>query len=366
MKKTLLLVFFSALMITGLQAQSALQRVVIEEHTGAWCGWCPDGAVIINDILANEPHAIGVAVHQGDAMAIPLSSSIRSFYGPAFPQATFNRAGEPVSRGAWNTALNTALAKSPVVSVSFDSVSIDGATRKLTARIKANFLRDTVGQLRMNVYITEDNLVGSGTGWDQVNYLNGQAGHTYYQAGDPILGFNHRHVLRDALGSAWGTVNVIPTTVHAGEEYTHTYTYTLPSTWDIANLHIVAMVNLHGGQLIYQRPTLNADEMPLAMAVGIEEGVTGQSALLNVYPNPATDRVNVAFTVAEMGNVRLDVYNTVGQHVANLANGLTNSGTHSVVWLGQDQQGRPAPRGVYFVRLTTEAGESRVTKLVLN
>ena len=366
MKKTLLTICLSALAAVGLHAQGALQKVVIEEHTGAWCGWCPDGAVILEDILANQPNAIGVAVHQGDAMAIPLSSSIRSFYGPAFPQATFNRAGEPVSRGAWAANVNTALAKSPIVSVSFDSVSINGATRQLTARIKANFLRDTVGQMRVNLYIIEDHLVGSGTGWDQVNYLNGQAGHTYYQAGDPIQNYVHHNVLRDALGSAWGTVSVIPTTVMAGDEFTHTYTYTLPSIWNIANLKIVAMVNYHGGQLVYQRPTLNAEEMSLAMAVGVEEGVTGNSALMHVYPNPAADRVNVSFTVAEMGNVRLDVYNTVGQQVATLADGLTNSGTHTVTWLGQDNQGRPAPRGVYFVRLTTESGESRTTKLVLN
>jgi hypothetical protein len=365
MKKALLVLIGFLATTVGLQAQSVLQKVLIEEHTGAWCGWCPDGAVLLHDILTNEPNAIGVAVHQGDAMAIPLSSSIRSFYGPAFPQATINRSGDPLSRGAWSGAVATALQRSPVVSVSFDSVSINGATRQLTARIKASFLRDTVGQLRFNLYLTESNLVGNGTGWNQVNYLNTTAGHTYYQAGDPIVGFSHQHVLRDALGSAWGTVNIIPSPVTAGSEYTHTYTYTIPATWDISNMHIVAMVNLHGGQLTYQRPTLNADEMPLAMAVGIEDGVTGNSALLNVYPNPATDRVHVAFTVAEMGNVRLEVYNTVGQRVATLANGFTNSGTHSLNWLGLDEQGRPAPRGVYFVRLSTEAGESRVTKLIL-
>lgn len=365
MKKNLRLLCLFVMLTTGLSAQSVLQKVLVEEHTGAWCGWCPDGALILDDILTTEPNVIGVAVHQGDAMAIPLSSSIRSFYGPAFPQATFNRAGEPVSRGAWSAAATTALSRNPVVSVSFDSVSINGATRQLTARIKANFHRDTVGQMRVNLYILESNLVGSGTGWDQVNYLNNTPGHTYYQAGDPITGYTHNHVLRHALGSAWGTVSVIPTSVVAGDEFTHTYTYTIPSTYNIANMHIVAMVNYHGGQLVYQRPTLNAEEMSLAMAVGVEDGVTGNSALLSVYPNPATDRVQVGFTVAEMGNVRVDVYNTVGQRVATLAEGFTNSGTHSATWLGQDQSGRPAPRGVYFVRLTTESGESRVSKLVL-
>lgn len=363
MKQNLLALTILGFLGLSTQAQ-VIQKVVVEEHTGAWCGWCPDGALILEDIVNAEENAIAVSIHQGDAMQIPVSSSIRSFYSPAFPQATINRAGAPISRANWTSAVNVALQKSPLASVSFDSVSLDPGSRELTARIKVTFLGDTTGQMRVNLYVLEDGLTGTGSQWDQVNYLNTQQGHPLYGAGNPLTGYIHNHVLREALGGAWGTAGSIPSSVAAGSEYTHTFVYEVPNAYNIDNMHLVAMVNYHGGQQLYSRPTLNAEEMPLAMAVGVEEGLGAHSAALQLSPNPAQDRLNVSFSIPEMGKIRVDLFNQVGQHVSTLAEGFTNSGLHTITWLGQDSQGREVPTGMYFVRLTTEQGETRTQKLM--
>ena len=359
--RLLTLILFGSL---SLNAQ-VLQRVVVEEHTGAWCGYCPEGAMIIHDILAAEPNAIGVAIHQGDGMQIAASGYIRSFYGPAFPQATINREGAPISRGSWAAAVDAALLADPLVAVSFDSVALNMDTRILTCRLKATFLRDTAGTLRFNLYVTEDGVTGTGANYDQVNYFNSTSGHPFQGLGNPIVGYVHDHVLRDAKGGAWGTVNSIPSTITANQEVLYTYTMSIPSYWDVSKANLVASVGAFGGGAVYQRPTLNADEMPLQMAVGIDNGVTPAANLMHIWPNPSSNMVNISFTVEDMGLVTLEVFNASGQRVSRIAEGVTNSGAHTVTWDGRNAQGQRVAEGIYFVRMFTEQGESRSQKVYM-
>ncbi|NNF04630.1 MAG: T9SS C-terminal target domain-containing protein, partial [Rhodothermales bacterium] len=52
------------------------------------------------------------------------------------------------------------------------------------------------------------------------------------------------------------------------------------------------------------------------------------------------------------GDVRLGVYNLLGEEVARLADGIVEAGTHAVVWTAEG-----LPGGVYMIRLST-AGSS--------
>ena len=46
-----------------------VQKVVGEELTGTWCGWCPRGAVALENMRNKYPDTfIGIAVHGGDVM----------------------------------------------------------------------------------------------------------------------------------------------------------------------------------------------------------------------------------------------------------------------------------------------------------
>jgi hypothetical protein len=362
--KHLLLTFAIALVLFSTTEAQVLQRVIVEEHTGAWCGYCPDGALILENLLANEPDAIGVSIHQGDGMQIAASSYIRNFYGPAFPEATFNRAGEPVSRGQWASAAATILAKDPLVSVSFDSVGFNPNTRVLKVRVKASYVRDTTGPMRFNVFILEDEVTGTGANYDQVNYFNNTNGHPMFGQGNPIVGYVHNHVLRECLGSAWGTGGQIPSTVFAGDEFTYMYSYNMPPYIDWTKVKLVAMVQYFGGQLVYQRPILNGDEMPLTMAVSND--VSASSKGLEIWPNPSVSRTNVSFEMSASGQVRVDVMDLMGSRVASLADGFTNSGTHTVTWNGHDDQGNRAPSGVYFIRFDPETGPAQIKSFFYN
>jgi hypothetical protein len=365
MKKNLLL---TGLLLGFMQLASAqtLQKVVIEEFTGAWCGYCPDGATILDNILTNQPNAIGVSVHNSDAMQNGTGSLITNFYSPAFPQATINRSGAPISRGSWTNAVSVALQATPVVSVSIDSAGYDFQTRALTVKVKATFLSDYTGTMRMNVLLTEDDVTGTGSGYDQVNYFNSTVGSPYYGLGNPIVGFVHNHVFRASGGNAWGSASVIPSSVATGEEFSKTYSIILGANWDINNMHIVGTVNHFTGSGMNQRSILNAEEVPFSIATALNPSVLNGDLSLEIAPNPVSGRSTIGFSVNEAGRVQLEVFSLTGQKIRVLADDFTNTGMHSVYWDGTDASGSALANGLYLLRLRTESGATISKRVMVN
>ncbi|NUO82062.1 CocE/NonD family hydrolase [candidate division KSB1 bacterium] len=69
------------------------------------------------------------------------------------------------------------------------------------------------------------------------------------------------------------------------------------------------------------------------------------------YPNPMRDATQIAYTLSRTAVVRLAIYNTLGQKVRTLVNGLVPRGTHYIKWNGRDELGRQVAKGIYFYRL---------------
>ncbi|MEE9442957.1 MAG: S8 family serine peptidase [candidate division Zixibacteria bacterium] len=70
------------------------------------------------------------------------------------------------------------------------------------------------------------------------------------------------------------------------------------------------------------------------------------------YPNPFNPETTVQFTLDRGGDIKLDIYNILGQHVNRLADGYYPAGSHQVVWSGTDNTGKPVASGIYLVRLS--------------
>jgi len=69
------------------------------------------------------------------------------------------------------------------------------------------------------------------------------------------------------------------------------------------------------------------------------------------YPNPFNPETTIAFSVAEPNNVSIDIYNLKGQKVRSLVNDRFDTGHHSIVWNGADDNGRKVSSGIYFYRM---------------
>ena len=91
----------------------------------------------------------------------------------------------------------------------------------------------------------------------------------------PIPGFIHRHVARKNLAANnWGDAGVIPSTVVAGSEYSKTYSYTVPVSFNAAKMSIVGFVSMFNSSF-EQREVLNANKTTLGgTIIGLEEKET--------------------------------------------------------------------------------------------
>jgi hypothetical protein len=261
--------------------------VVIEDHTGAWCQYCPDGTVVLEGILDANDRVIGVGVHNDDAMDFPDGNTVgTAVTGGSFPSGTVDRVFFPIeanlasSRGTWNQYAQQRLSTTSIVSISADNTYVP-STRELTVNVTAEFLSNLTGDYRLNVFIVEDSVTGTGSGYNQVNAYNGSAGHPYYQAGNPIIGFAHRDVARHFMGGAWGQAGVIPNSIVALTPYSNTFTYTLPAGWNTNRMHLVAVVQEYAASLS-NREILNALKLDLNSANEIVTNVVRDAAAIDI------------------------------------------------------------------------------------
>jgi hypothetical protein len=70
-------------------------------------------------------------------------------------------------------------------------------------------------------------------------------------------------------------------------------------------------------------------------------------ALSQNYPNPFNPSTTISFDLPMGANVKLDVYNPLGQLVKTLVNAQMLSGSHSVLF-----DASQLPSGIYFYRLS--------------
>jgi hypothetical protein len=84
----------------------------------------------------------------------------------------------------------------------------------------------------------------------------------------------------------------------------------------------------------------------------------GLSAAIGAWPNPFDPQISICFALTKACGVELTVFDVSGRHVATLAQGPYDAGSHVVIWNGRD-----AAAGAYFIRLV--AGETVVTEKVV-
>lgn len=236
------------------------QKVLVEEYTGAWCGYCVDGAYKLETFMKNYPGIVyGVSIHQGDGMQSPVWSNYDSTFNVGgFPEGMVNRipnGGKPsFNRGSWSSAVNSAKAKTAKCGLALES-RVSGTDVQVIVHV--GFNQNLSGNYRLCVMIVEDNVSGTGSQFDQVNYYskNNPSGpadttgtHPYYNLPYKITGYKHKQVQRKYFSSTFSG-DVIPSgEMVAGNEYIDTLT-TSVSGFNTANCKIIAFVNKVGTTL---------------------------------------------------------------------------------------------------------------------
>ena len=101
------------------------------------------------------------------------------------------------------------------------------------------------------------------------------------------------------------------------------------------------------------------------MLSNVEElGIPDVFALHQNYPNPFNPVTTIRYDVPEQSNVRVDIYNVLGQKVAELVNKNHQPGFYTVNWDGTNMVGNALGSGMYFYRIDAE-NFTAVKKLLL-
>ena len=126
------------------------------------------------------------------------------------------------------------------------------------------------------------------------------------------------------------------------------------------------------GALVYIFPEQATERIEVASArlndgrigVRLEGGTARTVALYANWPNPFNPETAIRFDLAQGGAVRLEVFDTLGQKVKTLMAESRPAGAHRVVWRGVDERGVGVSSGVYFYRL--QAGDfSQMRRMLL-
>jgi hypothetical protein len=116
-----------------------------------------------------------------------------------------------------------------------------------------------------------------------------------------------------------------------------------------------------------ENPLVVTVDAPLSITATFEQGVDVAEAVQVIreyrldqnYPNPFNPATTITFSLKKSGNVKMDLFNLLGQSVVTMVDQHFETGAHKVVFSAVN-----LPAGVYFYRL--KSGDfTSVKKLIL-
>lgn len=242
------------------------RKVVCEEGTGTWCGWCVRGIVALDSLRRGcADWAIGIAAHGGDPMANDYVGAIGPYLrSGGYPDGTVNRLVSCDPGKFVPTARNAFLAEKTLVAMSMD-VSMATATT-VNATTHLWFADDQPeANYRLAFAITENNVhQPDDKGYDQHNYYAGGAsgvmgGYEHMSNPVPASMMWYQDVARGFVDEIAGLPGSVPPAIAADEEVTFDVCFPLPEgILDASNVCIVGMlIDQNDGHIV------NALDVPL-------------------------------------------------------------------------------------------------------
>jgi len=96
-----------------------------------------------------------------------------------------------------------------------------------------------------------------------------------------------------------------------------------------------------------------------------EENLPANQLMLSNYPNPFNPSTTIEFSLKNDSVVELLIFNIKGQEIKTLANNEFTQGSHSVVWNGDNENGKLVSSGVYHYKLNVNGKTKAVKKCLL-
>ena len=356
------------------------KKIILEEYTGIYCTYCPDGHAIAQALKDQYPNDVFlINIHTG-GYANPQGSDpdFRTDFGAAldaqasvtgYPSGSVNRqyfsdlsmgGGTAMGRGQWNTAASRVLDQSSYVNVAVEA-SINVQNNELTVHVEGYYTGDSPQSTNyLNIALMQNNTLGTQTG--------GGMGSDY----------NHMHRLVHMLTGQWG--EVISTT-STGSFIDETFTYTIPADYngigvELSELEVVAFISeteqeiISGAEAI---PTYDGLEYSNDVSLlSIQDNLNGNCgetvSPIVVIQNSGTDPINSLSIEYSINSGSSETYNWSGS-LASLQStsielpsiGYSPSDTNSVNIILSDDENNENNSDVFYFDQSTSYETSLVT-----
>ena len=207
-----------------------INKVIVEDYTGTWCGYCPPVAHAIYELKEVYDNIISVGIHNNDELTIDQESDLRSELGiSGFPSARLNRTiswFDPYQI----SDVNSLLSEENNVAISIKS-ALENIDLEVNLRIVSNV--ELVNH-KLVIYLVESNLI-----YDQSNYFNYVEDSYFYNLGNPIENYSHQDVLRKSITNISGNALDL---IQPLTDYKFNFNVEISPDFVQENLAIVAMV----------------------------------------------------------------------------------------------------------------------------
>lgn len=229
--------------------QDFTKKILLEEHSGTWCGWCPLAKETSKKLTANS-RVISVEIHYNDEMTADkdkIYNPLKNKYGhPAWPSGMVNRRKSIVGstfiigESDWAANVNDLLRTEKVAAGIAIESNLNGNELTVLSHVKINAVADdTYG---LGIYLVEDKV----SGFPQANYASRNTLFQKYEAytlPSMIENILHENVARDAIAPLIGGLNIPTAATKNSKLYKKLFKITLPNSIKVKeNCQIVAFL----------------------------------------------------------------------------------------------------------------------------
>ncbi len=139
----------------------------------------------------------------------------------------------------------------------------------------------------------------------------------------------------------------------------------IADSFSVDNGYITQTIVLDSTELCYVEFTITANSITSVTieaysisGVESDKVLPEEFSLIQNYPNPFNSATTISYSISNEANVRLDIYDLLGNHVSTLIDSSQEPGAHSVNWDADEFSS-----GIYFYRVTID--DMSITKKMI-
>lgn len=331
------------------QSTTEMANPLFEYYTATWCHACPRAHELIDSLLKKSEYknVIALAQHQNDNMANQWLPNVPDSLPIASINRNFASKDSFITPKNFDSRIKASLKSFPKrVDIQINNIVFNEKKRTITGQVlltaKEYLAKE---QLRVGAILTEVDVRGIGSGWDQFVdlALTKDSQSIYFGKSKMLTGYHHHNVFWTADGGTFGYKPfTLPSVMEPGQTTTWNFSVTVPDTIVSNTIPLSADYGPKGAGYVRYKPAdfgivaYVSDDVMLGLSETRNRGIFTSMVLnatekkvwdvsantryisqkqgLYLFPNPSKNSVQV---IAKAPILHIRVMDAMGRIVLN-------------------------------------------------